>query len=416
VSGSGTLFTSGNGTVNLQAANTHTGDARIVSGTMNLANADALQASTLDMNAADAGTVGFTAGSGVYNVAGLKGSRGITFSSGTLSVGSNNASTTYSGILAGTGRLAKVGSAVLTIEDANSYSGGTLVSDGSLTGNASSLQGAITNNAEVKFAQATAGTYAGAMTGSGSVTKTGAGSLTMSGNSSYAGPTSVTAGSLVINGNNSGATGPINLSAGTTLAGSGTHGGAIAIVANTTLSPGNSPGTFTAASGTWASGGNYNWQLFDAAGTAGSTWDLLDITGGLDITATSGSPFLLNLWTLSGTGPDVNGSATNFNSNASYTWRIATAAGGVTGFAANKFQVNTGATNGTAGFANSFGSGQPTVANTGNDVNLVFTPAVVFDVTSGTQTQAQLGNADIATAVSVSKTGAGSVVMNGNNT
>jgi fibronectin-binding autotransporter adhesin len=170
-------------------------------------------------------------------------------------------------------------------------------------------------------------------------------------------------------------------------------------------------------SGTWAGGGNYNWQLSDAAGTAGSTWDLLDLSGGLDITATSGSPFNVNLWTLSGTGPDVNGSALNFNANANYSWRIATAAGGVTGFTANKFQVNTAATNGAGGFANSVGSGQFTVSNTGNDVNVVFTPAIVFDVTSGTQTQTQQGaSANIPSAVSVTKTGVGAVVLNGNNT
>ncbi|MFM8436385.1 MAG: autotransporter-associated beta strand repeat-containing protein, partial [Planctomycetia bacterium] len=322
MSGSGGLRTSGSGTVNLQAANTFSGDTRTLSGTMNLAHANALQNSLLDMNGADAGTVGFTAGTTTYNVAGLQGSRGITFSSGTLSVGSSNASTTYSGPLGGTGRLVKVGNGDLTLTGTNSYaggtvvsagrlvgttdglqgtitnnaavefaqgaagtyagnlsgsgsvtktgagavtlsgtlshSGGTLVSAGSLIGTTSNLQGAITNNAVVEFAQATAGTYAGAMTGSGSVTKSGAGALTLTAASSYAGTTDVQAGTLVVNANNIGATGPIVLSSGATLAGNGTHGGAIAVNAGSTLSPGNSPGTITAASGTWAGGGNYN--------------------------------------------------------------------------------------------------------------------------------------------------------------
>jgi autotransporter-associated beta strand protein len=299
----------------------------------------------------------------------------------------------------------------------SSYTGGSTVSAGSLIGTTSSLQGSITNNAVVEFAQATAGTYAGAMTGSGSLTKSGAGALTLTAASTYAGATDVTAGTLVVNADNVAAAGVLTVASGATLAGSGTHGGAVALNAGSTVSPGNSPGTFTAASGTWAGGANYNWQLTDAAGTAGTNWDLFSFTGALDIAATSGSPFLVNLWTLSGTGPDVNGNASNFNANASYAWRIATAAGGVTGFAANKFTVNTAATNGAAGFANSVGSGQFSVANTGNDVNVVFTPAVVFDVTSGTQTQTQQGaDAAMASAVSVTKTGAGAVVMNGNNT
>jgi fibronectin-binding autotransporter adhesin len=482
ISGTGNLLKSGSGVVNLQTANTNSGDVRIFDGTLNAANVNALQNATLDMNAADAGTLGLTvAGNTTYNIGGLKGSRNIDNTGDTLSVGANNQSTTYSGNLSGAGGFTKVGSGALTLDGVNSYSGGSTVSAGSVIGDADSLQGAITNNAavefaqatsgtyagsmggtgsftktgggtltmsgtnsygggstvsagrlvgttssiqgsitnnaEVEFAQATAGTYSGAMTGSGSLTKSGAGAVTLTGASSYGGATDVSAGTLVVNADNSGATGALSVASGATLAGSGTHGGAVALNAGSTVSPGNSPGTFTAASGTWAGGANYNWQLTNAAGSAGTDWDLFSFTGGLDITATSGSPFAVNLWTLSGTGPDVNGNASNFNSNSSYSWRIATAAGGVTGFAANKFTVNTSSTNGTGGFANSFGSGQFSVANTGNDVNVVFSPAVVFNVTSGTQTQTQQGaDANMSTAVSVTKTGAGTVVMNGNNT
>jgi hypothetical protein len=70
------------------------------------------------------------------------------------------------------------------------------------------------------------------------------------------------------------------------------------------------------------------------------------------ISATSGSPFAINLWSLASTGPDVNGAAANFNAAQGYTWRIATASGGITGFSADKFRINTSATNGTSGFAN----------------------------------------------------------------
>jgi autotransporter-associated beta strand protein len=482
ISGAGNLLKSGSGVVNLQTANTNSGDVRILDGTLNAANVDALQNATLDMNAADTGTLGLTvAGNTTYNIGGLKGSRNIDNTGDTLSVGGNNQSTTYSGNLSGAGGFTKVGSGALTLDGVNSYGGGTTVSAGSLIGDTdslqgaitnnaavifaqatagtysgamggtgavekigagaltlsgsntysggstvsagrlvgttSSLQGAITNNAAVEFAQATAGTYSGAMTGSGSLTKSGTGTVTLTGASSYAGATDVAAGTLVVNANNSAATGPLSVASGATLAGSGTHGGAVALNAGSTVSPGNSPGTFTAASGTWAGGANYNWQLTNATGSAGTDWDLFSFTGGLDITATSGSPFLVNLWTLSGTGPDVNGSASNFNSNASYAWRMATAGGGVTGFAADKFIVNTAATNGAAGFANAVGSGQFSVANVGNDLNVVFTPAVEFNVTSGTQTQTQQGaDAAMASAVSVTKTGAGAVVMNGNNT
>ncbi|MFM8494335.1 MAG: autotransporter-associated beta strand repeat-containing protein, partial [Planctomycetia bacterium] len=323
---------------------------------------------------------------------------------------------TYAGTMTGSGSLTKSGAGALTLSGNNAYVGGTTVSAGSLIGTTSSLQGAITNDATVEFAQATAGTYAGTMTGSGSLTKSGAGALTLSGNNAYTGTTTVSAGTLLINGNQTAATGGLAVLSVATLGGSGTLGGGMSLAAGSTLSPGNSPGTITAPSGTWAGGANYNWQLVDATGMAGTDWDLADFSGVLDITATSGAPFNVNLWTLSSTGPDVNGNASNFSSNSQYSWKIATAAGGVTGFAANKFQVNTSGTNGTAGFANSFGNGQFSVANVGNDVNVVFSPAVVFDVASGSQTQTQQGAAaNMTTAVSVTKNGSGTVVMNGTN-
>jgi hypothetical protein len=72
-------------------------------------------------------------------------------------------------------------------------------------------------------------------------------------------------------------------------------------------------------------------------------------------------------------GPDVNGSAVNFNSAQNGSWRIASAAGGITGFAADKFAVNTAATNGTAGFANDLAGGTFAVVQQGNDLVLQFT-------------------------------------------
>jgi autotransporter-associated beta strand protein len=59
------------------------------------------------------------------------------------------------------------------------------------------LQGNITNNASVVFDQAGNGTYAGTMSGSGTLTKAGAGDLTLSGTNSYSGGTIVTSGTLL---------------------------------------------------------------------------------------------------------------------------------------------------------------------------------------------------------------------------
>ena len=258
--------------------------------------------------------------------------------------------------------------------------------------------------------------------GGGGLTKTGSGTLLLTAANFYTGPTTVAAGTLRIDGNNSLATGAVTVQAGGTLAGTGTVGGATTLLADATLAPGASPGTLFFSQGvTMAGGSDYNWQLADATGTAGTGWDLVSIGGTLAITATSAAPISVNLWTLSSTGPDVNGPAVNFNSLSSATWTIATAAGGITGFSTDAFTVSTGPNNGTAGFANDFGTGVFTVAQADNSLQLVFTPGsgpgpIVINVPSGSQTQAQAGYPTITTALSVTKTGGGTVVFDAANT
>ena len=191
-----------------------------------------------------------------------------------------------------------------------------------------------------------------------------------------------------------------------------------------TLSPGSGPGTLTLGQSlSLVSGGNYNWQMLSGTGVAGAAnaWDLLAVTGSMSIDSTSVDPFKINLWTLSGTSPDISGNAANFNSASNYTWRIATAAGGISGFDATKFQIVTSATNGTGGFSNSFGTGTFSIAQSGNDLNVVFTagaaPSVItINVASGTQTQTAAGYPLLSGSTPVLKTGAGTLVVDQANT
>jgi autotransporter-associated beta strand protein len=218
-------------------------------------------------------------------------------------------------------------------------------------------------------------------------------------------------------------TGGLVLGTGRTLGGAGTVAGDLTVDAGATISPGSNLGTLSVTQGvTWASGGNYNWQILDAAGTAGTApgWDLLSVGGILDISATSAEPFAVNLWSLSGADPDVNGDALNFDATQGYTWTIASATGGITGFAEDAFTINTAAANGAAGFSNDLGGGTFSLAVSGTDLNLVFTPGsgpsgIVIDVPSGSITQAQAGYPQITTATSVTKTGAGTVVFDAAN-
>ena len=238
----------------------------------------------------------------------------------------------------------------------------------------------------------------GAGGGKVAVTKSNSGTATLSAANTYTGSTTISAGTLLVSGS-----GTINTSTGVSITGgtldyqnnttglnrnvtisggtfknnstqnytgtltftSGTVGGtnlagvALTVGSGQTLSPGNSPGTMVAGAQTWAAGGNYNWQIYDAASAAGTGYDTISLTTGsvLDITATSGSQFNINLWSLSSIGPDVNGNATNFNNASTYSWTLVSTDQAITGFSADKFVIHVGAANGTSGFSNALGGG-----------------------------------------------------------
>jgi len=121
----------------------------------------------------------------------------------------------FSGAISGFGSLTKTGASRLTLTGANTYSGGTTVSAGTLEGTATSLQGAIVNNATVEFSDVSAGTFAGDISGTGSLTKSGAGTVTLTGANTYSGGTTLTGGGL--EGDTTSLQGDFVTSAGTSL-------------------------------------------------------------------------------------------------------------------------------------------------------------------------------------------------------
>ena len=209
----------------------------------------------------------------------------------------------------------------------------------------------------------------------------------LTGANTYSGGTTITGGTLVAGNNTALGSGTVafnggrlqlapgitlsnalNLTLGGTLGGSGTFSTAITAGTNVHLAPGNSPGILSFSSGlTLASGGFLDFEVQTAAGPAGTGYDLVSVSGAvLDITATSISPYTINLISLNAGG--TAGAVVDFSSASPYSWTIATSAAGITNFVADRFVINAGS------FSNGLGGGSFFVAQLGNNLVLNFTP------------------------------------------
>ncbi|ECA7541845.1 fibronectin-binding autotransporter adhesin ShdA [Salmonella enterica subsp. enterica serovar Strasbourg] len=161
LSGSGSLMKTGTGELTLSGDNGYSGGTTITGGTLIADNADSL------------GT-------------------GAVANSGVLQVGEGELENT----LSGSGSLVKTGTGELTLSGDNSYSGGTTITDGTLTADhADSLgTGAVANSGVLQVGE---GELENTLSGSGSLVKTGTGELTLSGDNSYSGTTTITDGTLI---------------------------------------------------------------------------------------------------------------------------------------------------------------------------------------------------------------------------
>jgi fibronectin-binding autotransporter adhesin len=209
ISGSGGLVITGASC--LSGSNTFTGDTVLTSGQLVLGGSNALANSTLDC---EGGPVFFDQVN-TFTLGGLKGNQDLALEGQigaiALSVGNNNANTTYSGALIGSGSLTKIGTGTLVLTGANTHSGGTTISSGTLQigsgGTTGSITGNVANNATLAFNRSNALTFAGNISGTGTLTKSGAGTLTLTGVNTYSGGTTISAGTLQVG--NGGTTGSI---------------------------------------------------------------------------------------------------------------------------------------------------------------------------------------------------------------
>jgi autotransporter-associated beta strand protein len=146
----------------------------------------------------------------------------------------------YAGAISGSADVTKTGTGTLTLSGANSYTGMTIVSGGTLSGSPASLpnlaSSMIANDATLILQAGGTGVYEGIISGTGSLTKSGGGTLTLANTHTFSGPTSVTGGRLDVNG--SLAAGAVDVGAAAVLGGTGTIGGPVTV--NGTIAPGSS--------------------------------------------------------------------------------------------------------------------------------------------------------------------------------
>jgi autotransporter-associated beta strand protein len=256
-----TLILSGN------AANTYTGTTRVNEGTLLLSKPAGVTAIAGDLvigdDAGDPGTavVSLGAAEQIDNLVAVTiNSDGLwkmnNFSDGvgslegvnpeervehgdppTLTVGFNNRSTTFAGVINGPGTVVKVGTGTWTLNNRST-------------------------------------TFAGVINGPGTVVKVGTGTWTLTGANTYTGGTVVNGGTLLVNG---AIVGPVTVNAGATLGGSGTTG-PVTLSDGAIISPGGAdPGIQRVQDLAFSAESSYVVQLNGL--TPGTGYDQLDVTG-----------------------------------------------------------------------------------------------------------------------------------------
>ena len=408
ITGPGAVNQIGTGTLTLSGTNNYSGATIASAGTLTDAADGSFSSSAL---------LAVKSGASVLvnhneSVRGLQGSNGlggaITIALGKTLTLTPIGTRFFPGTITGDGALVVGGTVRQILTGINTYQGGTTINSGAILqiGNTDSnlpvptlsviadgsVTGSITNNGSLIFDQPDLGnngiTISNAITGSGTVTFSGEGTIFLPNANNYTGGTTISKGTVLLTNSTGSAlgSGAVTVSSSSDagiLAGNAGITGALTISSGGVIFPGTfdhvlntmTPGVFSTGTTTFEGHGALAFLINDATGTQGTNWSLLNISGMLNITADSTTPFMISVNSVNAL--NKSGNVINFDSNQSYSWKIVTTTGGITGFNSSAFSTFTNAvgTDGPPGFLNSLGpDGNFFVTQSGNDLYLNFSP------------------------------------------
>ena len=338
ISGSALLALYGNGGLTLAGNNASWsgGITLFGNGTININNSNALGTGALIFDATSDATVNFNVSTTINGLAGASDPSTIYLYSGSVLTINQAGSSTYAGYIndgGSPGGITKTGSGALTLTNANSYTGPTVVNGGSLVAN-----GATSTTGQLGFGAAT-----------------------------------VNSGGTVIVQNTSLSNSTVTVNSGGRLVGQGSVNSVTTINSGGILAPGFSTAALIGSIGfndlTLKGGGFLEWNLSDPTGSAGTGFDSVTLLSApLRIDAsTLVTPFNLRLISLNAGGSP--GTATGFLMQT-YTWTLFDASSSsITGFSVPaQFSIDSTA------FTTDVGPGNFFVSQNGNLLQLTFTP------------------------------------------
>jgi len=198
---SGSFTKVGTGELTLSGMNTYSGGTNINGGILAVSSDGNLGTGPLSFN-----------GGTLEALAGLTSDKAITLNpGGGTFLADSGTTSTLNGVISGAGSWTKNGLGILILTAANTYSGGTTISAGTLQlgngGTTGSITGDVTDNGILAFDRRDVFTFDGIISGMGSLQQNGTGTTVLTRNNTYTGGTTINGGTLQLG--NGGTTGSI---------------------------------------------------------------------------------------------------------------------------------------------------------------------------------------------------------------